>query len=169
MFTEEESDGVFFDEQTTDSNVFGELSSGGNRPKGGIVKSSEGNGRSLEGRGYTGNSSEGRGVQSSIESRNAKPPVKGVYPVKKANTPSVKAKMNSTHDHPAGNGSTLVERKSTYVGSLGAVSDEGCIEHGDERYIKTTTPTLVGPNVTHNRLREYVIAKEVLGKPKCRK
>ena len=173
MFVEEDSD-VFFDEtNNNDPNVFGELNhsakpqqqvrpirtgEGSGNSHEGRAKNSAGN-RSNEGRGYTERSSEGRQMSSRIEQSNMAPTVKGVYPTKKAEV--------KNHSHPASSGNYIVEKKKTYVGSLGTVSDEGCIQHGDQRFV--SAPSKVSQVATRNRLKEYVIAKEVLGKPKCKR
>ena len=176
MFVEEDSD-VFFDDNTpNESNVFGELNNdpyksarqvgntrtgeGTGKSNEGRVRTNEGLGKSSEGRGYTERSLEGRNMNASVEKSKIAPSVKGVYPVKSGG--------DVKHSHPAySGGNNIVENKKTYVGSLGKISDEGCVQHGDMRFV--SAPVAPSAKVVRNKMREYVIAKEILGKPKCKK
>lgn len=88
--------------------------------------------------------------------------IEGVYDVipKKANKQS--------HTHPVlANKTTMVENVPKYVGSLGDINQEGCIEHADERFIMTDDH--VENLKQHNKLAEYIVFSEILGKPKCKR
>lgn len=77
-----------------------------------------------------------------------------------------KMSQRKHHSHPAAEGA-VVEKKQAYVGSLGAVNTEGCVEHGNVRYVKKRKVKL--KKHYDDTLKEYFIMSEVLGKPRCKK
>ncbi len=70
------------------------------------------------------------------------------------------------HSHPSEKHSKIEEKKPIY-GSLGEVNDEGCVEHNDLRFVQTSLPT--EEKQRNDKLREYMIFSEILGKPKCKR
>ncbi len=72
------------------------------------------------------------------------------------------------HKHPSKMGSRI-EKRPAYAGSLGKLNDEGCGEHGDERYISTSKPMVSANQISIAEMRKAVIMSEILGKPKCKK
>jgi len=88
--------------------------------------------------------------------------IKGIYPV------ASKQKIKNNHTHPAANTNVKKEIKPRYTGSLGDVLDEGCVEHGDTRFV-IEQKQVEKNTISHSKLKEYLIFSEVLGKPKCKK
>ncbi|MEG1520717.1 MAG: hypothetical protein RR458_06980 [Clostridia bacterium] len=94
-----------------------------------------------------------------------KPQVKGIYKVE-PKKPEAKSTVKSDHDHPMQKHS-MVEMKPKYVGSLGDINTEGCVDHADERYVLKQDDLL---NMkSKSKMAEYIIFSEVLGKPKCKR
>lgn len=88
--------------------------------------------------------------------------VKGIYPV------APKQNIKNNHAHPAAKSNSRQEIKPRYTGSLGDIKDEGCVEHGDTRFV-IEEKSVENNSISHSKLKEYLIFSEVLGKPKCKK
>ena len=113
-------------------------------------------------------------------------PVKGIYEVKSkaqasaTKTPHKQAAGKTAkkaqapakkHLHPSEEGKNVVaEKRPEYIGSLGEIDDEGCDihDHANTRFV-LTEKLIEDVSSDRNKLAEYVVFAEILGKPKCKR
>ena len=117
-------------------------------------------------------------------------PVKGIYevnpkaqasatktPHKQAATAAAGKTAKKTqapakkHLHPSEEGKNVVaEKRPEYIGSLGEIDDEGCDihDHVNTRFV-LTEKLVEDVSSDRNKLAEYVVFAEILGKPKCKR
>lgn len=74
------------------------------------------------------------------------------------------------HLHPSEAGNVVAEKRPEYIGSLGEIDDEGCDihDHANTRFV-LTEKLIEDVSSDRNKLAEYVVFAEILGKPKCKK